>query len=101
MGLIVPKRPKSERWDGPYVRSRFQSSDPNHRPFGITTIIGLATFIQVRACRVEYTRLRVGLNQLSEDVKHLMVAEQRRFLKELQSSKEEDASTTNDQPPGS
>jgi hypothetical protein len=66
----------------------------------ITTVIGLATFIQVRACRVEYTRLREGLNQLSEDVKHLMVAEQRRFLKELRSS-EEDASTTNDQPAGS
>jgi hypothetical protein len=32
--------------------------------------------------------LREGLNQLSEDVKHLMVAEQRRFLKELKSSKE-------------
>jgi hypothetical protein len=36
----------------------------------------------------EYARLREGLNQLSEDVKHLMVAEQRRFLKELKSSKE-------------
>jgi hypothetical protein len=59
----------------------------------ITTVIGLATFILVQACRVECTRLREGLNQLSEDMKHLTVAEQRRFLKELQSSKEEDAST--------
>jgi len=65
----------------------------------ITTVVGLATFIQVQVCRVECGRLREGLNRLSEDVKHLMVAEQRRFLKELQSFKEEDASTTNDNKP--
>ena len=64
----------------------------------ITTVVGLATFIQVQACRAEYARLREGLNRLSEDVKHLMVAEQRRFLKELKSSKEKDASTADDQP---
>lgn len=64
----------------------------------ITTVVGLATFIQVQACRAEYALLRKGLNRLSEDVKHLMVAEQRRFLKELKSSKEKDASTTDDQP---
>jgi hypothetical protein len=58
----------------------------------ITTAVGLATFIQVQACRAEYARLRDGLNRLSEDVKHLMVAEQRRFLMELKSSKKEGAS---------
>ena len=58
----------------------------------ITTVVGVATFIQVQACRAEYARLREGLNRLSEDVKHLMVAEQRRFLKELKSSKKKDAS---------
>jgi hypothetical protein len=58
----------------------------------ITSIVGLATFIQAQACRTEYARLRGGLNRLSEDVKHLLVAEQRRFLKELKSSKEKDAS---------
>jgi hypothetical protein len=64
----------------------------------ITTVIGLATFIQVQVCRVEYARLRELLERVSEDMKHLMVAEQRRFLKELKSSKEEGASTANDQP---
>jgi hypothetical protein len=64
----------------------------------ITAVIGLATFIQVQVCRVEYARLREGLDRLSEDIKHLMVAEQRRFLKELKSSKDEGASTANDQP---
>jgi hypothetical protein len=64
----------------------------------ITTVIGLATFIQVQVCRVEYARLREGLDRLSEDMKHLMVAEQRRFLKELKSSKKQGASTANDHP---
>jgi hypothetical protein len=58
----------------------------------IATAVGLATFIQVQACRAEHARLREGLNRLSEDMKHLTVAEQRRFLKELKSSKEKDAS---------
>jgi hypothetical protein len=62
----------------------------------ITAVVGLATFIQVQACRAEYARLREGLNRLSEDVKHLMVAEQRRFLKELKTSKEKDESTAED-----
>lgn len=62
----------------------------------ITAVIGLATFIQVQVCRVEYARLREGLDRLSEDIKHLMVAEQRRFLKELKSSKDEGASTANE-----
>jgi len=57
-----------------------------------STVVGLATFIQVQACRADYARLKEGLNRLSANVKHLMVAEQRRLFKELKSSKKKDAS---------
>ncbi len=42
----------------------------------------------VRA-RGEFTRLREDVAQLSEDVKHLLNAEQRRFLQELKSFKKD------------
>jgi hypothetical protein len=64
--------------------------------------IGLATLIQVRDCRVECARLRKEVKQLSEDVRHLVNAEQRRFLRELQSpQKEEDIRSKQlNEPPG-
>lgn len=65
----------------------------------ITAVAGLATFVQVAKCRAENMRLREGLHRLSDDVKQLMIAEQRRFLMELKSSKEEGALTANDRPP--
>ena len=34
----------------------------------ITAVVGLAAFLQVRKCRIEYTRLRDELNRLSENV---------------------------------
>jgi Tfp pilus assembly protein PilN len=48
----------------------------------------LAIVILVRTQR-QFTRLREDVAQLSEDVKHLLNAEQRRFLQELKSFKED------------
>ena len=62
----------------------------------ITAVIGVRDVHSNTSVRVEYARLREGLDRLSEDIKHLMVAEQRRFLKELKSSKDEGASTANE-----
>jgi hypothetical protein len=59
----------------------------------IAAFLGLATFFQVRFSRSECARLRKEVGRLSEDIKHLVNAEQRRFLKELNSpQKEEDSS---------
>jgi hypothetical protein len=57
---------------------------------GIAIFIGIATFLQVRACRVECARLRAEVKRLSEEVEHLVADAQRRFLKELQSSQKEE-----------
>jgi hypothetical protein len=62
----------------------------------VATFIGFATFLKVRVIRIESARLREEVRQLSEDVKHLVNAEQRRFLKELLSSTDEDASKTSE-----
>ena len=59
----------------------------------IATFIAFATLLQVRVYRVECARLREEVKRLSDDVMHLVNAEQRRFLKELKSpQKEEDRS---------
>jgi hypothetical protein len=59
----------------------------------IATFIAFATLLQGWVCRVECARLREEMKRLSDDVRHLVNAEQRRFLKELKSSqKEEDRS---------
>lgn len=63
---------------------------------GIIIFMGLATFLKVRATRVECARLRAEVKRLSEDVKHLVNAEQSRFLRGLKSSKKEDASKTDE-----
>ena len=57
---------------------------------GIATVVGFASFLQVRVCRVECARLREKVGRLSEDVKHLVNAEQRRFLKQLQTPQNEE-----------
>jgi hypothetical protein len=57
---------------------------------GIAIFIGIATFLQVRVCRVECARLRAEVKRLSEDVEHLVADAQRRFLKELQSPQKEE-----------
>jgi hypothetical protein len=63
----------------------------------ITTFIAFATLLQVRVCRVECARLREEVKRLSDDVRLLVNAEQRRFLKELKSpQKEEDGSKAAD-----
>jgi hypothetical protein len=58
----------------------------------IAAFIGLATFFQVTFSRIECARLRKEVGRLSEKVKHLVNAEQKRFLKELNPQKEEDSS---------
>ena len=98
IGLIVLQRPESARGDGLMFVTESNLAILVVALSAITAVVGLATFIQVQACRAEYARLREGLNRLSEDVKHLMVAEQRRFLKELKSSNEKDAPTIDEQP---
>ena len=40
--------------------------------------------------RREFARLQADVRQLSEDVKGLLTAEQRRFIKELNAAKKED-----------
>ena len=57
---------------------------------GIIIFMGLATFLKVRATRVECARLRAEVKRLSEEVEHLVADAQRRFLKELQSSQKEE-----------
>jgi hypothetical protein len=65
----------------------------------IATFVAFATFLQVRACRIQCAHLREQLRRLSEDVQHLVNAEQRRFLKELQSSKEDAPKPSESEPP--
>jgi len=60
--------------------------------------IGLGVFIvvlmwtalrRITVRRTEFLRLQQDLKQLSEDVKWLMAAEQRRFLKELKAPRKD------------
>jgi hypothetical protein len=52
------------------------------------TVAAVLVFVaarKVRARQTELARLRADVNRLSDDVKYLMNAEQRRFLMELKS----------------
>jgi len=51
---------------------------------GIMLVVLIATaFRKARVTRKEFARLREDVKQLSEEVKELQAAEQRRFIKEL------------------
>jgi uncharacterized membrane protein (DUF106 family) len=51
---------------------------------GIMLVVLIATaFRKVRVTRKEFARLREDVKQLSEGMKELQAAEQRRFIKEL------------------
>ena len=52
-------------------------------------IIAIWVIVMLVRARGEFTRLREDVAQLSEDVKHLLNAEQRRFLQELKSFKKD------------
>jgi hypothetical protein len=54
---------------------------------GMTVVVVLAIVAaqKIRARRAEFARMREDIKRLSEDVKYLMNAEQRRFLMELKS----------------
>ena len=56
------------------------------------TLLGAATLFKYRAYRTEFARLQKDVKRLSEDVEYLVNAERQRSSKELQSSKQEDAS---------
>jgi hypothetical protein len=56
----------------------------------ILAILGILTHGKARVHLAEFARLREDLKHLAEDVKQLLNAEQRRFLKELRSSKTEE-----------
>ena len=57
----------------------------------IVVLLGLAILLKTRVSR-ELARLQKDVKRLSEDVEYLVNAERRRSSKELQSSKQEDAS---------
>lgn len=52
-------------------------------------IIAISVIVILVRAQREFTRLREDVAQLSEDVKHLLNAEQRRFLQELKSFKKD------------
>ena len=53
-------------------------------------ILGILAHGKATVHLAEFARLREDMKQLSEDVKQLLHIEQRRFLKELNSSKKEE-----------
>jgi type III secretory pathway component EscU len=58
---------------------------------GLLLIVLIVTaFQRARVTRKEFVRLKKDVKQLSEEVKTLQLAEQRRFIRELRTSKEDD-----------
>jgi peptidoglycan hydrolase CwlO-like protein len=53
-------------------------------------VLTVTVFRKARVSRKEFARLQKDVKRLSDDVKELQVAEQRRFLKELKASKADD-----------
>jgi len=65
-------------------------------PVALGTAVCLLLFMTVSmaAARRKISRLQKDLKRLSEDVKVLQVAEQRRFVRELKDTKKEDDQTS-------
>jgi len=58
---------------------------------GLLLVVLVVTALQrARVTRKEFAKLRKDVKQLSDDVKVLEVAEQRRFIKELRIAKDDD-----------
>jgi hypothetical protein len=57
--------------------------------FLAAVVIAISIVIILLKVKAEVARLREAVMRLSEDVKHLLNAEQRRFLQELKLSKRE------------
>jgi hypothetical protein len=57
----------------------------------IAAVLGIIALRKARSRQSELARLREEVARLSKDVKHLVDAEQRRFLKELKSPEKEEA----------
>jgi cytoskeletal protein RodZ len=58
---------------------------------GLLLVVLIVTALQrARVTRKEFAKLRKDVKQLSDDVKALQVAEQRRFIKELRTAKDDE-----------
>jgi biopolymer transport protein ExbB/TolQ len=57
----------------------------------ILAMLGIRTHGKAKVHLAEFAQLRDDVRQLSDDVKQLLYAEERRFLKELTSSKPKEA----------
>ena len=65
----------------------------------IILLVGIAAAVRSgRARRAEFARLREDIRQLLGDVKYLVNAEERRFLQQLRSSKDENQVAKNGSP---
>jgi peptidoglycan hydrolase CwlO-like protein len=59
--------------------------------FGLMLVVLIViAFRKTRVTRKEFARLQKDVKRLSDDVRELQMAEQRRFLKELKTSKADD-----------